>query len=59
MRQCCRCSLVVVAYAHPTGKKSKEEAEKAEVEESALQKMVVELEAGRAARTASLTKEGV
>lgn len=45
-------------FAHLTGKKSKEEAEKAEVEESALQKMVVELEAGRAARTASLTKEG-
>jgi obg-like ATPase 1 len=39
------------------GKKSKEEAEKAEVEESALMKMTVELEAGRAARVANLTKD--
>ncbi len=38
------------------GKKTKEEAEKAETEEAALKKITVELEAGRAARTAQLSK---
>lgn len=43
--------------AHPPGKKSKEEAEKAAVEEEALAKVVVELEAGRGARSASLNED--
>lgn len=40
-----------------TGKKSKEEAERNAIEEEALKKIVVELEAGRGARNASLTSD--
>jgi hypothetical protein len=58
----CRFVYLPLSLSYPSnfllsGKKSREESEKAEIEESALIKMTKELEAGRAARTAQLSND--
>lgn len=53
----CGAHVVLLWFPRCTGKKSKEEAERNAIEEEALTKIVVELEAGRGARNASLTSD--
>ena len=50
-------AVLMGASSSSAGKKSKEEAERNAIEEEALKKIVVELEAGRGARNASLTED--